>query len=143
MLPNYYNPYMNAYPSVGYAFNPYNNSMSYSQVPQMITVDGETGAKSWQFSGMPQPNMIIPLFDIDGEHVYFRSYDAQGRMNPMRKGKIVFDEEPVKQEVSVQPIDLSGFVTKEEFEDLLKEIKELKAKQKNQNCTSNRFGEYK
>lgn len=137
MIPNYFNPYMNAYPNpIGYAgFSPYNNSMAISQTQQMITVDGEAGAKSWQLSGMPQPNMIIPLFDIDGEHVYFRSYDAQGRMNPMRKGRIVFDDEPSKKEAVAQAPtpDLSGYVTKEEFDKIVKEIKKLKSNQNSEN----------
>lgn len=133
-MPAYYNPYMNAYP-VGYAgFNSYNNPMPSIPQPQqpqpqyMITVDGENAAKSWQPPTVPQPNTIIPVFDSDGQHVYFKTYDAYGRMNPIRKGRIVFDDEIQMSETPA--IDTTGFVTKEDFE---KKISELLEQLKNQN----------
>ena len=105
----------------------------------MINVDGEVGAKSWQLSVTPQPNMIIPLFDIDGEHVYFRSYDAYGRMNPMRKGRIVFDDDnEVRASVSQAALpDMSSYATKEDLNAILKELQDLK-RQNNQNGNNNR-----
>lgn len=90
------NPYsflggLNYYPMP----QPYSyQSVPQNQIPQyMINVDGENSAKAWQPSVIPQPNTIIPLFDSDGQHVYFKTYDAYGRMNPIRKGRIVFDDE--------------------------------------------------
>ena len=99
-MPMYYsNPYASAYP-IAYG-NYYNQLPTMQQMPQiqqqqpqyMINVDGENSAKSWQPTVIPQPNTIIPLFDSDGQHVYFKTYDAYGRMNPIRKGRIVFDDE--------------------------------------------------
>lgn len=138
-MPGYYNPYMSAYPT-GYAgFNSYSNPVQVVQPPFMINVDGEVGAKSWQLSVTPQPNMIIPLFDIDGEHVYFRSYDAYGRMNPMRKGRIVFDDDSeIRASVSQAALpDMSSYATKEDLNAILKELQDLK-RQNNQNGNNNR-----
>lgn len=70
------------------SLNQYNQPVSY-----MITVDGENAAKMWQPPTAVQPNMIIPIFDSDGVHVYFKTYDMYGRMNPIQKGTIVFEKE--------------------------------------------------
>ena len=140
-MPNYsyYNPYMNAYPvAASYPMNiPYsvNNFSSMQQMPQnqpqyMINVDGEIGAKAWQMPANLAPNTIIPLWDIDGKHVYFKSVDAYGRLNQMRRGTVVFDDEQISETAKADPIvqpDLSQYVTKQDFEsfknELLQEIK--------------------
>ena len=134
IMPNYYNPYMSAYP-LGYAgFNAYaNNPMQ--QVPQpvqqqpqyMINVDGENSAKSWQPTIPVQPNTIIPLFDSDGQHVYFKTYDAYGRMNPLRKGRIVFDDEVQINETpseQVQTPDMTAYATKDDLDKMKEELEE-------------------
>ena len=127
--PYYTNPYANAYPT-NY-WNPMNpivpNQMTQQtlQQPQyMINVDGENSAKSWQPSVIPQPNTIIPLFDSDGQHVYFKTYDNYGRMNPIRKGRIVFDDEINASEISQTPagIDAESFATKEDLEKMKEEV---------------------
>ena len=143
---------MSYYPNVGYS-NPYSYiyPISYPTVSQqtvsqmqpvqqstyMINVDGENAAKSWQPTTVPQPNTIIPLFDSDGQHVYFKTFDAYGRMNPIRKGRIVFDDEiNVSEDV--------GYVTKQEFDEIRDELNNLKeslsaiAKPTNQNRSSSR-----
>lgn len=114
------------------------------QVPQqpqyMINVDGENSAKSWQPQVAPQPNTIIPLFDSDGQHVYFKTYDAYGRMNPLRKGRIVFDDEVQVSETPSEQ-DMSGYVTKEDLEKLKEELfSQLNNNQTktNQNSTTSR-----
>ena len=105
-----------------------NPAQQQSQPQYMINVDGENSAKSWQPQTVPQPNTIIPLFDSDGQHVYFKTYDAYGRMNPIRKGRIVFDDEIQMSETPA--VDTTGFVTKEDLE---KRISELLDQLKNQN----------
>lgn len=120
-MPSYYPSYppvygsaygSNVYPS--YNLNPYN-----VQAPQyMINVDGEVGAKAWQPPANLAPNTVIPLWDIDGKHVYFKSVDAYGRLNPMRKGTVIFEDEQATEAVKTEPVDLSSFVTKEEFNEL-------------------------
>lgn len=137
-IPTYYNPYMNAYPM---SYSMQNAQQYMPQQPQyMINVDGENAAKSWQPTTIPQPNTIIPLFDSDGQHVYFRTYDGYGRMNPLRKGRIVFDDEVQVSETAQAPSmpDMSGYVTKEDFEALRKEILSLKQSQNNQNGSNYR-----
>ena len=137
-IPTYYNPYMNAYPM---SYSMQNTQQYMPQQPQyMINVDGENAAKSWQPTTIPQPNTIIPLFDSDGQHVYFRTYDGYGRMNPLRKGRIVFDDEVQVSETAQAPSmpDMSGYVTKEDFDALRKEILSLKQSQNNQNGSNYR-----
>lgn len=145
--PYYTNPYSNAYP-ISYGGSIYNAMSGGQQVPQvqqpqyMINVDGESSAKSWQPSIAPQPNTIIPLFDSDGQHVYFKTYDAYGRMNPIRKGRIVFDDEIQVSETSSEQ-DMSGYVTKEDLEKLKEELLSQFSNNQNktnQNGTTNRGG---
>ena len=132
--PYYMNPYSNAYPiSYGGSAYPIQNvpTMMAQNQPQpqyMINVDGENAAKSWQPSVIPQPNTIIPLFDSDGQHVYFKTYDAYGRMNPLRKGRIVFDDEINASESSQGSMiqDMSGYATKEDFDGIKKELESIK-----------------
>ena len=130
----YYNPYPLTNPM--YLYQNYQGQQSMAQQPQyMINVDGENAAKAWQTMTPPQPNTIIPLFDTDGQHVYFKTYDAYGRMNPLRKGRIVFDDEIQISETAQQP----EYVTKQDLASIHNEIEEIKKalqqspKQNNQN----------
>ena len=123
-----------AYPT-GYwnPANPIISNYAMQNVPQqpqyMINVDGENSAKAWQPSVVPQPNTIIPLFDSDGQHVYFKTYDAYGRMNPLRKGRIIFDDE-----IQVSEMAQNGYVTKEDLD----KFKEELLSQINQNGSNSR-----
>ena len=133
--PYYTNPYSNAYP-ISYGGSIYNamtqpvmqQTPNIQQPQYMINVDGENSAKSWQPQMAPQPNTIIPLFDSDGQHVYFKTYDAYGRMNPIRKGRIVFDDEINASESSQDSMiqDMSGYATKEDFDGIKKELESIK-----------------
>ena len=145
-MPAYYNPYTYAYPTVSYtAYNPYNlpvmQQAPQQQTPYMINVDGEAAAKSWQPQTQPQPNSIVPLFDLDGQHVYFKSYDNFGRMNPIRKGRIVFDDE-IQQSETVAPVqipDMKQYVTKEDLKQEIQSLRQsLQQNQNNQNRSNNR-----
>lgn len=143
-MPNYYSNYQTPYGySGGYNYgnqvpaynNAWGNNLYGTQPAQsnqwMINVDGEVGAKAWQMPNNLPPNTVIPLFDLDGEHVYFRSVDAYGRMNPLRKGRVVFEEEakvlPQGQSGAGEPIrvDADKYVTKEDFNELKNEIREM------------------
>ncbi len=153
-MPVYNNPYLygNA-PGVGAAyFNPY------PQQPLMygasaygnpggnywISVDGEMAARAWQMPANLPPNTIIPLWDLDGQHVYFKSVDAYGRINPIRKGRVVFEDETQRldagaSETYAQPQNMSEscapvpvgdsraqqYVTKEDFDGLRHEIQDM------------------
>lgn len=131
-MPAYYNPYTNAYPisyNGGNVYNPYQNTQApmqqQIQQPQyMINVDGENAAKAWQPAVQPQPNTIIPIFDSDGQHVYFKTYDNYGRMNPIRKGRIVFDDEINASEMSQASsgVDMTSFATKDDLDKMKEEV---------------------
>lgn len=136
-MPNYYD----VYPTFGQ-----NISTSPYTIPQpfiapqrqgssqyMISVDGELAARAWQIPNNLPPNTIIPLWDLDGQHVYFKSVDAYGRMNPIKKGRIVFDEDSTptnlpnvsQQSAPVEIPDMSKYLTKEDFEGFKTEIKNM------------------
>ena len=146
-MPMYYpNPYSYTYPISYGSYLPNNNPVQNvpQQIPQqspqyMINVDGENAAKSWQPTVLPQPNTIIPLFDSDGQHVYFKTFDAYGRMNPIRKGRIVFDEE-IQISESAQPSvqDMSAYVTKDDLEKFKQEIINQIRPRNNQNGNNTR-----
>lgn len=171
-MPNYYNPYVynSALPvGTGAAYYPsYPQQISYSAPANTywISVDGEMAARAWQMPANLPPNTIIPLWDLDGQHVYFKSTDAYGRINPLRKGHVVFDDDTSNllngqnqsealanntENNSFAP-DMSKYVTKEDFDGLRHEIQDMLRSQKsqnqnnsyasNQNGSKNR-GEYK
>lgn len=158
-MPNYYNPYVytpnmyNSYAPQSFVpvqqpmYNSYSSGNSY-----MISVDGEMAARAWQPQSPIPPNSVIPLWDLDGQHVYFKSTDPYGRMNPIRKGRVVFDDEvghlnesqnasgndnsnhyepsyntsQETEEASYhEQIDTSNFVTKDDFADLKHEIRNM------------------
>lgn len=150
-MPNYYNPYLYNTNSMGNMYaSPYPQSMNYSgnlygtpQGPQyMYSVDGEIAARAWQVPGnapLP-PNTVIPLWDLDGYHVYFKSTDAYGRMNPLRKGRVVFDDEqenlPQSQSAAATGTSESGnekFVTKDDFNELRNEIMTMLSQNRSSN----------
>lgn len=147
--PTYYNP--------GWAPQPYmpqqqSFAMPASQNPQyMIQVDGEIGAKAWQPQTSLAPNTVIPLWDFDGIHVYFKSTDAYGRMNPVRKAKVVFEDEvqnlPQGQsgaaenpQVAQTPVNTENFVTKDDLKSLKDEIRQMFTQNQNGNNVSNNKG---
>lgn len=152
LMPNYYNAYPNgwqfgAYPNYyagGLQSQPMNSFAPQQNTQYMINVDGEMAARAWQMPTNLAPNTIIPLWDFDGQHVYFKSVDAYGRMNPLRKGRIVFDDEPAnlpqgeQQSGAAQPVatDMSRFVTKDDLASLKQEIRSMM--QSNQNGSNNR-----
>jgi hypothetical protein len=144
-MPQYYNPGL--FPAT-YA-NPYMMQNSYSAPMQqpstfMYTVDGEQAARAWQMPAGVAPGTVIPLFDVDGEHVYFKSTDAYGRLNPLRKGRVVLEEVPqLPQGASgdAPAQDMSQFVTKDDLNELKKELRNMMAPRNNQN--GNNRGENK
>lgn len=125
------------YGNSGYGMIPQGYSMAQQGMIQapaqqyMINVDGEIGARAWQMPNDLLPNTVIPLWDVDGVHVYFRSVDAYGRLNPLRKGRVVFEDEPKLPQgfsgeaaAPVMP-DMTGYATKEDMDELKKEIRQM------------------
>ena len=136
-MPNYYNTYSGGYvyPSQTPMYNPYPqqpvmySSSAYGMQGNnyMISVDGEMAARAWQMPQNLAPGTIIPLWDLDGQHVYFKSTDNFGRINPLRKGRVVFDDEPaIEQNLTAgESRTESNFVTREDFEGLRHEIQDM------------------
>lgn len=93
--------------------------------PYMIQVDGESSARSKQVAGL-RPGIVVPLWDINGQDVYFRSMNQYGQLNPLRKGHIVMDDEPPRRlaafEAQNEP---EKYITHEEKQHLEKRIEEL------------------
>ena len=127
MANGYFNPYTvgQVYPATysysnGFPYNSVSNYAAPSQPQQyMISVDGEGAAKAWQIPGNATPNLIIPLWDLDGKHVYFKSTDAYGRMNPLRKGVIIFEEGSASSESAPE------YATKNDLENLKNDIQKM------------------
>lgn len=151
-MPNYYSPYA-LYPA-SYPVMASQPTYSYAQAPQsgpayMISVDSEIGAKAWQMPANLPPNTVIPLWDLDGKHVYFKSVDAYGRLNPMRKGVVVFEDDSVPQQsgeaAASQPSlpDMTGYVTKEDLNAMKQELRQmiLQSRKNTNNMNNDNRGE--
>lgn len=106
-------------PTYGYSMMP---AQSFAQAPvamapqpvmgrnsYMIQVDGEMAAKAWQTPPDMKPGDVIPLWDADGIHVYFKSLDGYGRLNPTRRARIIFEDE-----APALPENTSGAVSRQE-----------------------------
>lgn len=95
----------------------------------MIQVDGEMAAKAWQMPPEMKPGDVIPLWDADGVHVYFKSLDGYGRLNPTRKARIVFEEEtpalPENTSGAMPPQENPNYVSKADFESFRNEIRQM------------------
>lgn len=100
-----------------YPYYPY-----YQQAtPSLTWVQGEAGAKSY----LVAPNSTVMLMDSEKDVFYIKSTDSSGMPLPLR----VFDyqergKSPDRASFSAQPIDLSTYVTKDEFEAFSASIKE-------------------
>lgn len=146
-MPNYYNPY-NFYPAT------YANQMGYSgmpmqqpqmgQMPQqsytvpvqqgpkmMEWVEGEVGAKAFQMPNGWPANSPIPLWDSTDTVIYLKSWGPMGIPNPMQKLRY---EMPEQQNQAMLMSgdngqsghqDMSQFVTKQDFEQLKNEIRNM------------------
>lgn len=95
----------------------------------MIQVDGEMAAKAWQVPPDMKPGDVIPLWDADGIHVYFKSLDGYGRLNPTRKARIVFEDEspalPEGASGASQPAEQPNYVSKSDFDSFRNEIRQM------------------
>ena len=94
---------------------------SYQATPGLIWVQGEAGAKSY----LVAPNSTVMLMDSEKDVFYIKSADSSGMPLPLR----VFDyqergKSPDRASFTTPSIDLSTYVTKEEFEAFSTSIKE-------------------
>ena len=95
----------------------------------MIQVDGEMAAKAWQCPPDMKAGEVIPLWDADGVHVYFKSLDGYGRLNPTRKARIVFENDtptlPEGNSGAAQPQEHGNYVSKDDFDSFKNEIRQM------------------
>ena len=96
----------------------------------IIWVQGDAGARSYAVA----PNQSVMLMDSEADCFYIKSADASGMPLPLR----IFDYKeriaerqaqvaPVEMPPEREPVDLSGYVTKEEFDSVLARLEELSA----------------
>ena len=93
-----------------------------------IWVQGEAGAKSYPVAR----GTTLPLFDSEGDYVYFKSVDSNGVPMPLIT-KVISDppfkeKTKVVEEQTVEQIDMSNYVTKEKYDDVMKKYKDLEAR---------------
>jgi len=98
-----------------------------------IWVQGEAGAKSYPVAR----GTTVPLFDSEGDFVYFKSVDNNGVPLPLVT-KVISDP-PVKEEtpsvvkeapvevITPQP-DMSNYVTKKNYDELVRKYSELETR---------------
>lgn len=118
-----------AMPVQGYMAPTYQVPQQPAQTPYMIQVDGEMAARAWQMPANLMPGTVIPIWDVDGIHVYFKSVDGYGRLNPTRKARIVFEEEQQNLPEASGNDQISGktenYITKADFESFRNEVKQM------------------
>lgn len=107
------------------------NTMQMSSPPQppaindsyFIWVQGEAGAKSYPVAR----GTTLPLFDSEGDYVYFKSVDNNGVPLPLIT-KVLSDppnnSKSEMLETSIQ-VDTSEYITKEKYDELQKKYSEL------------------
>lgn len=110
-----YNPYTYPY----YQYAPYNGSIEPSQRMQasqtgITWVQGEAGARGFPVA----PNTTVQLWDSDAQVIYLKSADASGMPSMKVIDYTIRDAQPQK-----KAVDLSGYVTREELEARLAELK--------------------
>ena len=93
-----------------------------------IWVQGEAGAKSYPVAR----GTTVPLFDSEGDFVYFKSVDSNGVPLPLVTK--VLSDPPVevkaevvesKQDATAPQVDLSNYVTKKNYDELVKKYSDL------------------
>lgn len=107
----YYNPYLQ---------NGYLGQQNDYVNRNPIWVQGEAGAKSY----MVPPNSTVMLMDSESQRFFLKSTDATGMPQPLRVFE--YTEKPLNAPQAAsnpQSVDLSGFVTKAEFDAFKSEIR--------------------
>ena len=85
----------------------------------LIWVSGEAGARGYPVA----PNTTIQLWDSDENVIYIKSADASGMPSMKILDYTIRDNPSHGNALQKQPqIDLSGYVTKEEFEKRISEV---------------------
>lgn len=126
-MANYYNPQ-------AYYQYPYNNYSTYQQPQQsyaqnnemMKWVEGEVGAKAFQMPMGWPANTPIALWDSTEERIFLKSWNQVGMANPMME-LVYKNKNPQPQMLNEGVSGHEEYATKQEIEELKKEIKNLTA----------------
>ena len=89
----------------------------------MVWVQGKAGAQSYPVAR----GTTLPLFDSEGDFVYIKSVDNNGIPLPLVT-KVISDppsETKTKEVETIPQVDMSGFVTKEIYDELKKKYDDL------------------
>ena len=123
-----------------YPYNSYQQNQPGTQVKTLEWVEGEVGAKAFQ---MPQgwpAEAPIALWDSTDKKIFLKSWNAMGMAKPLQELDYEIKEQPVLlPEGNSGHSDMSQYVTKEDFEELKKEIKNIMANM-NQTTSKSRGG---
>lgn len=101
----------------------FQQSNSQQQENSFIWVQGKEAAKAY----LVAPGKDILLMDSENPYIYMKSTDINGKPQKMKTYRLVeeFDEEEV--EIKSEDVPTEEYVSKVEFDTLLKEIEELKS----------------
>lgn len=163
-MPNYYNPY-NFYPqsylNQGYGggvypqMQPQMSQQSYAspaqnQGPKMMEwVEGEVGAKAFQMPNGWPANSPIPLWDSTDTVIYLKSWGPMGIPNPMQKLRYELPEQQSQALLSSgmsssggqqNGPDMSQYATKQDLEEMKREIRNAMGGQNGGNTGNNQNG---
>ena len=130
----YYNPYY-------YTQYPYYNQSYTQNIKSMEWVDGEVGAKAFQMPAGWPPETPIVLWDSTEKKIFLKSWNNAGMANPMQELDYTIKERVnpamLPPSISGETQDMSKYATKEDFEELKKEIRNL-SRNRNDNRGDNR-----
>lgn len=108
------------------AISPYGqtNIQARQNQPQngLIWVQGEAGAKAYPVA----PNTTVDLWDSEAQIIYLKSADVSGMPSMKVLDYTIRDNPTQGNGLKKQDIDLSGYVTKEEFEKRMSEVMKQK-----------------
>lgn len=115
-----------------YSQNPYayQSMQSYNSTPNikpMEWVDGEIGAKAFQMPPGWEPDKPIVLWDNSEKKIFLKSWNQMGMANPIQELEYEIKE---RTNPALLPANISGaeegtYVTKKDFEESMKELKEM------------------
>ena len=122
MAYNYY-PYNANYTPYGANYQPANTPTMQNTVQNgIVWVQGETGAKSYFVA----PNSNALLMDSEAERFYIKTVDASGMPLPLRVFEFKEVTEGKNAPQSAKVIEMPEYITREEFERRIEEIRKVK-----------------
>lgn len=90
----------------------------------MEWVEGEVGAKAFQMPAGWPVNTPIALWDSTEKRIFLKSWNQMGMANQMQELTYEMKDAPIILE-NLSGKDMSNYVTKEDFEELKRELKSL------------------